>query len=277
MPLVDIADELYALPAGRVHQGTGRGGEDATPISRGDQVPQAPDRQRLAGQPTRPTRSDRLGELLDPRRRAAHRAGRPVRRRPAPAQPRASSTRARRRGRGARARRQAHRPGRARIESTLDAALADPDAGEAVRTGRLVRALTSAGFESVDLTARSPYPEAAPAPRRSPGRTAVKAAPRRRPPSRRRTRRTGASRTHEGAHRGRAACEEARCPDEQVDAARERIDTARAEIDELEAELKQARCERAAAEKEIEKAQRERNAAAREHRDAQQRLDKLER
>ncbi|PJJ71818.1 hypothetical protein CLV46_1371 [Diaminobutyricimonas aerilata] len=38
------------------------------------------------------------------------------------------------------------------VEQTLQAALADPDAAAAVGTGRLVRSLTSTGFESVDLS-----------------------------------------------------------------------------------------------------------------------------
>lgn len=39
------------------------------------------------------------------------------------------------------------------VRSTLEAALADPAAGEAVRSGRLARALTYAGLGEVDLTA----------------------------------------------------------------------------------------------------------------------------
>jgi hypothetical protein len=41
----------------------------------------------------------------------------------------------------------------AEVRSTLEAALADPAAGEAVRSGRLARALTYAGLGEVDLTA----------------------------------------------------------------------------------------------------------------------------
>ena len=40
---------------------------------------------------------------------------------------------------------------RAEVTATLEAALADPDSGEAVRSGRLVRALSYAGFGGVDL------------------------------------------------------------------------------------------------------------------------------
>ena len=41
---------------------------------------------------------------------------------------------------------------RAEVESTLEAALADPASAEAVRSGRLVRALSYAGFGEVDVT-----------------------------------------------------------------------------------------------------------------------------
>ncbi len=41
---------------------------------------------------------------------------------------------------------------RTEVEATLDAALADPGAGEAVRSGRLVRALAYAGFGGTDLS-----------------------------------------------------------------------------------------------------------------------------
>src|SRR4051794_15139096 len=40
---------------------------------------------------------------------------------------------------------------RSEVESTLEAALADPDTADAVRTGRLTRALSYAGFGGVDL------------------------------------------------------------------------------------------------------------------------------
>lgn len=52
---------------------------------------------------------------------------------------------------------------RAEVEATLEAALADPAAAEAVRSGRLVRALSFAGFGGADLEgAVAPAPAAAP-------------------------------------------------------------------------------------------------------------------
>jgi hypothetical protein len=57
------------------------------------------------------------------------------------------------------------------LETTLETALADPVAGDAVRSGRLTTALTASGLESLDLGgAMAPPPDTAPA----------------RPPSRRR-------------------------------------------------------------------------------------------
>lgn len=162
------------------------------------------------------------------------------------------------------------------VEATLDAALADPEAGEAIRTGRLMRALSSAGFESVDLTDAVAVPEARPA-LRSAAKPKAKPKATARPPAERKREDAKARRE---LMKARAEVDglakELAKHDKAVDGARDRVDTARAEIERLEAELKQARTERGVAEKQIEKAQRERNAAAREHRGAQQRLDKLE-
>ncbi|WP_150308496.1 hypothetical protein [Planctomonas psychrotolerans] len=58
------------------------------------------------------------------------------------------------------------------VEQTLSAAMADPDAATAVRTGRLLRPLESIGFEPVDLVDAVAAPgEGAPAATRSGGRT----------------------------------------------------------------------------------------------------------
>jgi hypothetical protein len=46
------------------------------------------------------------------------------------------------------------------VAATLDAGLADSEAAEAIRTGRLVRALESIGFEPVDLAEAVAVPEA---------------------------------------------------------------------------------------------------------------------
>lgn len=59
---------------------------------------------------------------------------------------------------------------RLEVEQTLEAALADPASDEAVRSGRLVRALTYAGFGGVDLDGAVAVPSSR---RRSPARTAA--------------------------------------------------------------------------------------------------------
>jgi predicted transcriptional regulator len=51
------------------------------------------------------------------------------------------------------------------VEQTLQAALADENAGTAVRSGRLVRALSSTGFDAVDLAGAVAQGDAPPAPR----------------------------------------------------------------------------------------------------------------
>lgn len=48
------------------------------------------------------------------------------------------------------------------LEQTLQAAMADPEAGLAVRSGRLVRALTSTGLEPTDLSGAVAVPSALP-------------------------------------------------------------------------------------------------------------------
>ena len=79
------------------------------------------------------------------------------------------------------------------FEATLEAALADDAAAEAVRTGRLMRALTSTGLEPVDLTDAVAAPEAVPARRSTPKQ---KAAPRK-------------AKTDQAAQRRRAELEQA--------------------------------------------------------------------
>jgi hypothetical protein len=66
---------------------------------------------------------------------------------------------------------------RAEVESTLEAALADPASAEAVRSGRLVRALSYAGFGEVDVTDAVAVPTSG-----RPTKAAAKAAPKAEPP-----------------------------------------------------------------------------------------------
>lgn len=68
---------------------------------------------------------------------------------------------------------------RAEVEATLEAALADPSAAEAVRSGRLVRALSYAGFGGADLEgAVAPAPAAQPPSTTTPDAAAVRTAER---------------------------------------------------------------------------------------------------
>lgn len=64
-------------------------------------------------------------------------------------------------------------PVRAEVEATLEAALADRTSAEAVRSGRLVRALSYAGFGGVDLADAVALPEQPPRPAR-PARPAAR-------------------------------------------------------------------------------------------------------
>jgi len=80
-------------------------------------------------------------------------------------------------------------PVRAQVEGTFEAALADPTSAEAVRSGRLVRALSYAGFGGVDPADAVALPE-------RPARPARPAA--------------SASTRRQAAHRGQAPAEQAR-------------------------------------------------------------------
>lgn len=179
------------------------------------------------------------------------------------------------------------------VETTLDTALSDAGAGDAVRTGRLLRALSGGGFEAVDLAGAVAVPDAAPAPRRrsTSGRPAAQDADTSTAARPIRTKQpkqpTAAERAAEKRAKAKASRELATARreaerlereladrDAELDEARERVEAARSRLDALEAELKAARTERTSAERELEKAQRDRNAAARKHRDAEKQVDK---
>lgn len=127
---------------------------------------------------------------------------------------------------------------REEVASTLDAALADPATAQAVRSGRLVRALSYAGFGEVDLDGA-----VAPAPARRPA--AGKAGPAKDG----RAEKVAAAEREALEAQGRLddavrACEAAERA--RADAARE-VDVRTAEVERLEAELVQARTDRDAA------------------------------
>jgi hypothetical protein len=119
------------------------------------------------------------------------------------------------------------------FESTLDAALADEAAANAVRTGRLIRALSSSGLEAVDLTDAVAGPDDNPPRPRRP-----------KPPAR--------PATKEKDDRARAAVAEARATlgdrqaeldraEQELDDARGAARTAREQVEQLENELDRAR------------------------------------
>lgn len=163
------------------------------------------------------------------------------------------------------------------FEATLEAALADDAAADAVRTGRLMRPLTSTGLEPVDLTDAVAAPEQA-APSRRPKKRAAASA----------TKQTGS--TKDKASRDKRAAELAAAiaaaedtlagaqddvdrRDQQLRDARAEVDDARARVKELEAELDEAREKQSSAEKARREAETARKSAARSRDAAQRGLD----
>jgi hypothetical protein len=130
------------------------------------------------------------------------------------------------------------------VEATFDAALADPAAADAVRSGRLTKALSYAGFGEVDIGDAVAVPSAS---------------PERAPASAERGRRPDKTKSGDAASR-----------DEQLAAAqRERREAAQREVWEAEAVAEAAR--RAA-----EDAEHQVSAAQQEHQATQQRIEDLE-
>lgn len=126
---------------------------------------------------------------------------------------------------------------REEVASTLEAALADPHSAEAVRSGRLVRALSYAGFGAVDLSGAV---AAAPATTRAAGREAVTT---RAAAAAARSARVAAAETAALAAAGRLddtvrACEQAQ---RERAAAAQAADAADAELDRLTEALTRAR------------------------------------
>ncbi|GMA96372.1 hypothetical protein GCM10025881_31960 [Pseudolysinimonas kribbensis] len=168
------------------------------------------------------------------------------------------------------------------VAETLQAAMADPDAAAAVRSGRLLRALESVGFEPVELEGALAVPEgvaSAPKPGRRKGPRAVTD-----PDAELRRARADADaavadarraveRAEQGTHElaDRAA---------EVDRRREELET---EIDDLERNLRDAKKGLAQAERELQRLDRDRGGAERRAdqartalRRAQERRDSLD-
>ncbi|WP_108249441.1 hypothetical protein [Planctomonas deserti] len=168
------------------------------------------------------------------------------------------------------------KPAVAEVEQTLQAAMADPDAADAVRTGRLLRSLSSNGIEAVDLDGAVALPEG----RRAPVTSLAS----------RRAEKTAA--TSGGKARGsgrddgsaadaaaeRAAAEEAarREKEERRRLERERADAKRA-VESAEREVEEARAELDAIQRRIERLRPRRERLTAELDDLREQVAQLER
>jgi hypothetical protein len=148
------------------------------------------------------------------------------------------------------------------VAETLQAAMADPDAAAAVRSGRLLRALEAVGFDPVDLDGAVAVPEGgatAPRPARRKGPRAVTD-----PDAELKRARADADAVVADARRAVERAETAtreladRAAD--VDHRREELET---EVDDLETELRAARKGLAEAERELQRLDRDRGGAER--------------
>ncbi|MFD3443199.1 hypothetical protein ACFDTO_01190 [Microbacteriaceae bacterium 4G12] len=176
------------------------------------------------------------------------------------------------------------KPAVAEVEQTLQAAMADPDAANAVRTGRLLRSLSSNGIEAVDLDGAVALPEGRRAPVTSlVSRRAEKTAAE----SGAKTRRTGGRDDGSAADAAaeRAAAEEAarrekeerrREKEERRRLERERADAKRA-VESAEREVEEARAELDAIQRRIERLRPRRERLAAELDDLREQVAQLER
>lgn len=154
------------------------------------------------------------------------------------------------------------------FEATLEAALADDAAAEAVRTGRLMRPLTSTGLEPVDLTDAVAAPDGAP-----PKRTEPKRAPKKADDSAQKRRAEIEKEIEQAEQQLTGAQDELTAQEQRAEQARRSQDDARARAAELEAELEAARAEQAQAEKDRREADAAVKTAARARDAAQRALD----
>jgi hypothetical protein len=169
------------------------------------------------------------------------------------------------------------KPAVSEVEQTLQAAMADPDAADAVRTGRLLRPLSSNGIEPVDLDGAVALPEG----RRAP---VTSIATRREEKSAARARARGTRAATAGGKDAdakaaeRAAAEEAarREKEERRRAERERAEAKRA-VEAAEREAEEARAELDAIERRIERLRPRRERLSAELDDLREQVAQLER
>jgi hypothetical protein len=164
------------------------------------------------------------------------------------------------------------------VEGTLDAALADEQAAQAVRSGRLMRALSSTGLEAVDLTDAVAAPEATAKPRRSrrtqpvePSKGAKKAQPGKG------VRRAAHEKALTAARESLGEAERTLTDHEsELGAAREAVGSARERVAELETALTEASEQQSAAERDRRAADQARKSAVRARDAAQRAVDAAE-
>lgn len=169
------------------------------------------------------------------------------------------------------------KPAVTEVEQTLQAAMADPDAADAVRTGRLLRSLSSTGIEPVDLDGAVALPEGRRAPVTSiASRRAEKTAATAGGRSRGAAGRDDTSAADAAAER--AAAEEAarREKEERRRRERERAEAKRA-VEAAEREIEETRAELDAIERRIERLRPRRERLAAELDDLREQVAQLER
>jgi hypothetical protein len=162
------------------------------------------------------------------------------------------------------------------VEATLDAALADADAADAVRTGRLMRALSSTGLEAVDLDGAAAVPDAAPPQRRWAAKRATKARTKA-PPDRGTSRRARDKAVAEARRALDTAEQELAQRTDELAAARSAVEKIRTRISELQTALDEAAAQRSDAEQARRDADAARKRAVRERDVAKRAFDKAQR
>lgn len=163
------------------------------------------------------------------------------------------------------------------LESTLDAALADPTAGDEVRSGRLTTALKRSGLGSVDVTsAAAPPPGTGTRASNRPGRAART---NEHDDLQRRLQRREAAESAflEAEAVATTARSEAAELGLRVSGAREEHGSLRQALRESEAQLERLRAEEAAAAARLREAERARETAGRSAKAAERRADQLRR
>ena len=171
-------------------------------------------------------------------------------------------------------------PAQRELEVTLDAVLADEQAAEAFRTGRLVRGLTATGLEPVDVTDAVAVPDATPPARR--GRARPRPAPEPKPkksPARTATKQQAAR--ERAVADAQAAVDDAEADraqrEDELRSAQDALDAARERVTQLERELRAATTERARAETACHEADAAHRAATRKRDTARRALDAAQR